>query len=156
TPANFAKLNKDLPGIRDEITKQTDLQAGIIAEYAACKTEAVRKTLFDTVLAKDAAEVRALFDKLLDQRTLAPEGVQEEGSDQVKYVDEKFKYRFLSYVLQSSKYATGEGRFRELMGLLGDRNVVIDQLGYGGPKAGLAVPDDNPKSEKTDARDKDA
>jgi hypothetical protein len=157
TPANFAKLNKDLPGIRDEITKQTDLQAGIIAEYAACKTEAVRKTFLDTVLAKDATELRPLFDKLLDQTTLAPERQQEEGSDQVKYVDEKFKYRFLSYVLQSSKYATGEGRFRELMGLLGDRNVVIDKLPYSGPKAGLADPDtDNPKSEKTDARDKAA
>jgi hypothetical protein len=60
----------------------------------------VRKTFLDTVLAKDVAEMRPLFDKLLNQITLA------------ERVDEKFKYRFLSCVLQSSKFVTGEGRFK--------------------------------------------
>ncbi|HZD95254.1 MAG TPA: hypothetical protein VE133_13425, partial [Candidatus Sulfotelmatobacter sp.] len=142
TRENLKKLNDDLPGIRDKITEQTNLQADIIGEYAASDVEAVHKTFLDKVLEKDAAEMRPLFDKLLNQTTL------KEG------VDEKFKHRFLSYVLQSSKYATGEGRFRELMGLLGDREFVLGTRGLGAPLAGLESADDDPKSEKANARDK--
>ncbi len=145
TDVNFNLLNQALPGIRDKITEQTELQAGIMCEYAACGTEAVRKAFLDTVLAKDSSEMRPLFDQLLSQITLG------EG------VDEKFKHRFLASVLQSSKFATGAGRVKELVGLLGERKVVIDKLTYGGPKAGLEDFDtDNPKSEKLNARDPSA
>ncbi len=142
TDENFNLLNQALPGIRDKITEQTELQAGIMGEYAACATESVRKTFLDAVLAKDSSEIRPLLDQLMGQITLS------DG------VDEKFKHRFLASVLQSSKFATGAGRLKELMGLLGERKVVIDKLTYGGPKAGLADYDtDNPKSEKVNARD---
>lgn len=142
---NFTKLNDALPDLRDEINEKTDLMAGIIGEYALCKVKEVRKTFLDTVLEKDSSEMGPLFDKLIAQTTLGQE------------VDEKFKNRFLSYTLQSSKFATGEGRVKELMSLLGDRNIVINTLALGGPKAGQANPDvDNPKSEKSNARDKQA
>jgi hypothetical protein len=157
TPANLKKLNDALPGIRDDINKLTDAQAAIVAEYAGCGVAGVRKTFLDAVLKKDSTELGPLFNKLIAQTSLAPERDQPEDAEEVVHVDEKFKYRFLSYVLQSSKYAAGEGRFRELMGLLGERQVVIDKLALSAPKAGLADPDtDNPKSEKRDARDKGA
>src|SRR5437879_505227 len=60
---NLAKLNLALPTIRDTITKQTDAQAEIIVEYAASEVEEARQTFLDTVLKKDAADVRPLFDK---------------------------------------------------------------------------------------------
>jgi len=163
TPANLKKLNDALPGIRDEINKLTDAQADIVAEYAGCGVAGVRKTFLDAVLKRDSTELGPLFNKLITQTTLALDRDQPERADGAEeagepvHVDEKFKYRFLSYVLQSSKYATGEGRFRELMGLLGERQVVIDKLALSAPKAGLADPDtDNPKSEKRNARDKEA
>jgi hypothetical protein len=93
-------------------------------------------------LDKNSAEMRPLFDKLLSQTKVAEE------------VDEKFKFRFLSYVLQSSKFVTGEGRVRELMGLLGDREVVIGARRFGAPLAGLERAEDDPKSEKANARNK--
>jgi hypothetical protein len=140
TPANLDQLNQDLPEIRDKITTQTNAQAGIIEAYAGSDSEKVRQAFLGTVLAGDAEEVLPLFDKLLGQTTLT------------KDVDPKFKFRFLSYVLQSSKFAVGKGRLKEFMGLLGEREVVIDQAKLGAPQAGLVSEEDDAKSEKTNRR----
>jgi hypothetical protein len=143
TPANLDQLNKDLPDIRDKITIQTNTQAGIIEAYAGSDSDEVRQAFLGTVLAGDAGELLPLFDKLLKQTTLTQD------------VDAKFKFRFLSYVLQSSKYASGKGRLKDFMGLLGAREVVIDEAKLGAPQAGLVSEDDDAKSEKTNRRNKD-
>lgn len=140
TQSKLDELNEDLPEIRDNITIQTNAQARIIEAYAGSDSEEVRQAFLGQVLADDAEELLPLFNNLLGQTDLT------EG------VDSKFKFCFLSYVLQSSKYESGKGRLQEFMGLLGERRVVIDQAKLGAPQAGLVSEEDDAKSEKSNRR----
>ncbi|QSB25577.1 hypothetical protein [Flavobacterium sp. CLA17] len=142
SPATFHAVSSKLTSIRDACYAQTNIQANLVQEYVDIADEAVRKKFLDTVLQKDSAVLKPLFNRLINQTPLG------DG------VDAKYKKIFLSYVLQGMKFTAGEGRFTELMQLLGDRNIEINQLLIG-PSAGLQNPErDNPLGEKTERRDK--
>lgn len=134
-------LNTKLLPIRDATYAQTNAQSDLIQEYIDTADEAIRKTFLDTVLQKDSAVLKPLFNTLINQTPLG------------MGVDIAYKRKFLSYVLQGMKFIAGEGRFIELMGLLGDRNIEINHLPEG-PSAGLASEQDDPLGEKTNRRNK--
>ncbi len=107
------------------------------------------KNLDDKNLNSNIIEDKNLDDKNLNSNIIEDNIIED------KDIDVKFKNRFLSYVLQSMKFETGAGRVKELMRLIGNRTITINTLEMGGPKAGQLDPEnDNPKSEKTDKRDK--
>jgi hypothetical protein len=144
TAQTFNAVDQRLGAIRNAASAETNKQAALIQEYIDTADEAVRKTFLDAVLEKDSAVLKPLFNTLVNQTTL---GAQ---------VDAVYKNRFLSYVLQGMKFPAGEGRFIELMGLLGGRNIEINSMLIG-PSAGLANPiAENPLGEKTNVRDKNA
>jgi hypothetical protein len=139
---NLAKFNSQIEPIREEIVRLNDIQASIVGEYIHCETEETRKAFLDIVLSKNSDEIRPLFDKLINQTSLAQD------------VDESFKHTFLSYVLQSCKFTTGEGRVKDLMSVIGDRNIEIDILPFDAPKAGVKTVEDLAFAEKENPRDK--
>ncbi|HET6991337.1 MAG TPA: DUF4157 domain-containing protein, partial [Bacteroidia bacterium] len=144
TATTFNAVDQRLSAIRDAASVQTNTQAALIQEYIDTADEAVRKTFLDAVLQKDSAVLKPLFNTLINQTTLGAA------------VDPVYKRRFLSYVLQGMKFPSGEGRFTELMGLLGGRNIEINQMLLG-PSAGLQNPDvENVMGEKTNVRDRNA
>ena len=144
TAETFDAINNKVVDLRDAVSVQTNIQADLLQDYIGTADQAVRKTFMDVVLQKDSSVLKPLFDTLINQTQLGEQ------------VDEKYKRRFLSYVLQGMKFPAGEGRFTELMGLLGNKTVEIKTLLLG-PSAGLQDPDvDNPKAEKQDARNPEA
>ncbi|MEO1083330.1 MAG: hypothetical protein AAFY88_03730 [Acidobacteriota bacterium] len=153
TPRGLNAVNTDAKALRDRLNAIHNEMAGLTAEYAASTNRGHRRLFMENFVGRAAYShgLEARFKDFADRTEL-------DATD--RHAADIHKNRFLAHSLQNLRFATGRGRFNELMTAIDvgrtrrdpKRKIKISTRTVGAPKAGLAAVSDLPYGHKTDVR----